>query len=89
MSAAGTHVRTVATVKTWSMTSIASVLMAGRVRHATHARASATPVLVPAGVPAMTMETPSAVLVCLAGVGAPATRVSLLTSDVCCPRMLE
>lgn len=76
----------VATVKIWSMTSTASVLMAGRVKHATHVRASVTPALVPTGALAMTMETPSAALVCLAGVGAPATRVSLLTSDVNCQR---
>lgn len=71
-----------ATVKTWIMTSIANVLMAGRVRPATHVRASVTPVPVPVVEPAMTMETPFAVLVCLAGVGAPATQVILLTSDV-------
>lgn len=67
----------VATAKTWSMISIASVLMAGRVRHATHVRASVTPVLVPMGAPAMTMETHSAALVCLAGVDTRATRVKL------------
>lgn len=75
-----------AAVKTWSMTSIANALVAGRVRHATRARASVTPVLVPMEEPAMTMEMPSAVLVCLAGVGTPATQVGLLkscTASIC------
>lgn len=88
MNAAGTHVKMVAVVKTWSTISIASVLMAGRVRHATHVKASVTPVLVPTQASAMTMETPSAALVCLAGVDARATRVSLLTSGIYHKRML-
>lgn len=71
------------------MTSTVSALMAGRVKHVTRVRASVTLVLVPTRVRAMTMETPSAVLVCLAGVDTPATWVSLLTSGVYGQKMLQ